>query len=157
MELMNGDISTYEQRFGWRMGEELFEQWTETQGYTLIRLGLSVMIDRGWELSPFIRNLPDYICITPKGRRLVQVKGSYNIKQQEHSLIPDMIKQYQTPHVPLYYAFCLTGHEPDLMTAQEVHDLYNEREPDLQYKMDGKIYRSLKDIKNDFSNHPSTP
>ena len=154
---MNGEVSTYEQRFGWRMGEELFEQWAADQGYELIRLGLSVMIDRGWELSPFIRNLPDYICITPKGKRLVQVKGSYSIKQQEHKLIPDMMKHYESTNVPLYYAFCLTGHEPDLMKAQEVYDLYLDRGPDLHYKMDGKAYRFLKDIKNDFSNHPSTP
>ena len=142
---MNGNDNNYHERSSAPVGEPLFEAWCMEKQFRCIRYNIdeSIRIPRYWEINPILRNVPDYLVITPKGKRVVQVKGTYNLKHQEYLMIPEFIKNYGTPKVPLYYAFCVRGENPVVLPAERVIVIYDHSGPDKQWESDGKIYRTL--------------
>jgi hypothetical protein len=140
--MMKGS-NTYAERFSVTTGETLFEEWCAEKGYQYIRLGFdTVAIPNFYQLNPFVRNLPDYLVVTDNGSRLVQVKGTFNFKEQEYRMLPEFISLYSSPDVPLYYAFCITDKYPLLLSAEELIGVYESSGSDRQWS-DGKVYRNL--------------
>jgi hypothetical protein len=133
----------YSDRLAATTGESLFEEWCGEQNYQCIRLGFGgVAVDCFYSLNPFVRNLPDYLVVTDNGSRLVQVKGTFNFKEQEYNMLDEFISKYSSDDVPLFYAFCITGKYPLLVSAQDVKRIYETSTPDRQWP-DGKVYRNL--------------
>lgn len=142
---MNGNNSYQERNSGRNLGEELFEQYcTEKQVY-FKKVGFDEKnnaIPHFYRLNPFIRNLPDYLVISDKGSRLVNIKGTANIKKIEVNMIPQFLEWYHSKECPLWYAFCFEGQNtPTFRTPDQVIELY-QKEQDKQWS-DGVKYRTL--------------
>jgi hypothetical protein len=143
---MNGNSSYSERNSGRNIGEELFEQYCVSKQVFYRRLGFDEKNDpipNFYSISPFIRNLPDYLVVSNKGSRLVNIKGTANIKASEVKMIPQFLEWYHSRECPLWYAFCFEGEsKPFFMTPDRVISLYQEAQ-DKQWN-DGVIYRTLR-------------
>lgn len=139
---MKGNNS-YSDRMSVTIGESLFEKWCDDNGYKWYRLGLSGPAIDGFKfMNPLLRNIPDYFVETDKGYRVVQVKGTFNIKQSEYEMLNDFISVYSSLKAPLFYAFCIRGKHPLLVSATELKKIYEESLPDRHWD-DGKAFRNL--------------
>lgn len=144
---MNGSNS-YQERNSIRhnRGEDIFLDYCERNNLTVRRLGFdekNAPVDRFYDLSQFIRNLPDFIVTSETKLTLVSVKGSLNLKQQEYEMIEGMAHLYETENCKLYYCFAL----PDRIiwktldgVAQAYIDAGIKKENTWP---DGKVYRTL--------------
>jgi len=142
---MNGNNSYTQRNSGRHLGEELFEQYCESKQVFFRKLGFdekSDPIPNFYSLSPFIRNIPDYLVVGNKGSRLVNVKGTANFKASEIAMIPQFIEWYHSRECPLWYAFCFSGQNtPTFRTPDQVIELYQQA-TDKQWN-DGVKYRTL--------------
>jgi hypothetical protein len=142
---MNGNNSYKERNSGINLGEELFEQYCRSKNVFFRRLGFDEKKDaipNFFDVSPFIRNLPDYLVVGNKGTKLVNIKGTANLKKSEVMMIPQFLEWYHTKECPLWYAFCFKGEsKPFFITPDRVIELYQDA-TDKQWN-DGKIYRTL--------------
>ena len=135
--------NTFQERMSVSIGESLFQQWCDDRGYKWHRLGLTGPTVDGFKfMNPLLRNIPDYFVETDNGCRVVQVKGTFNIKEQEYKMLPEFISLYSSPDVPLYYAFCITDKYPLLLSAEDLMRVYETSGSDRQWS-DGKVYRNL--------------
>ena len=135
--------NTFEERMSVSIGESLFQQWCDYRGYKWHRLGLTGPTVDGFKfMNPLLRNIPDYFVETTNGCRVVQVKGTFNIKQSEYNMLDEFISVYSSPDAPLFYAFCIRDKHPLLLSATELKRVYEESTPDRQWD-DGKVYRNL--------------
>lgn len=143
---MNGNSSYLERNSGVNLGEQLFEQYCIEKQVYFRRLGFDEKdgsIPHFYRLSPFIRNLPDYLVIGNKGSKLVNVKGTANFKKSEVNMIPQFLEWFNSKECPLIYAFCFKGErKPFFMTPDRVIELYQQA-IDKQWN-DGVTYRTLK-------------
>jgi hypothetical protein len=141
---MNGNNSFAERNAGANLGEELFEQYCKEKQVFFKRLGFDEKKDKiseFYKLPTYIRNLPDYLVVTPKGHRLIMVKGTANIKQAEVNMIPLFLEWYYSKDCPLYYAFCFKDKKIAFRTPDQVIELY-QGATDKQWS-DKVIYRTL--------------
>lgn len=142
--LGNGS-ETYLQRQAHRnVGEERFEEYCKQHNYKITRLGFdekNANVEHFYDINPFIRNLPDYLVTTPSGTRLVNVKGTGNIKQKEFEMIPEFKRWYSSSKIPLFYVFAFVS-KIVILGSDKVIDLY-QNSTDKQWH-DGVVYRSLK-------------
>ena len=143
---MNGNSSYKDRQSVPNTGEQLFEEYCNARKVWFRRLGFDEKNDSVpyfSRLSPFLRNLPDYLVVTEKRSMLIMVKGTANIKKEEIDKLPFFIEWYNSKECPLYYAFCFKGEKKPLFyTPERVIELYKQGY-DKQWS-DGKIYRSLK-------------
>ena len=143
---MNGNNSYTERNSGRNIGEELFEQYCINKQVSFKRIGFDEKNDpipNFYSINPFVRNIPDYIVFGDKGTKLVNIKGTANIKESEVRMIPQFIEWYHTKECPLWYAFCFADkNTPYFRTPDQVITLYQQG-VDKQWN-DGKIYRTLK-------------
>lgn len=143
---MNGNNSYSERNSGRNLGEELFEQYCIEKQVYFKKVGFdekSSAIPHFYRLNPFIRNIPDYLVIGNKGSKLVNIKGTANIKKTEVNMIPQFLEWYHSKDCPLWYAFCFSGQNtPTFRTPDQVISLYQQAE-DKQWN-DGVIYRTLR-------------
>lgn len=143
---MNNNSSYTQRNSARNLGEELFEQYCENKQVFFRRLGFDEKTDNipnFYSINPFIRNLPDYLVVTNKGSKLVNVKGTANIKASEITMIPQFIEWYHSRECPLWYAFCFSEkNTPTFRTPDQVIELYQMAE-DKQWN-DGVKYRTLK-------------
>lgn len=141
---MNGSMSYQERNSIKDLGEQLFEQYCEKQGYKAVRLGFDPKKDPikdFYKINPLLRNIPDYIVETPNGNFVVQVKGTANIKKKEVELIPLFLEWYSSKDAPLVYAFCFAERKPRLIYADQVIELYKNSADKVWG--DGVVYRTL--------------
>ena len=143
---MNGNNSYTERNSGRNIGEELFEQYCINKQVFFRRLGFDEKNDpipNFYSINSFIRNLPDYLVVGNKGTKLVNIKGTANIKESEVRMIPQFIEWYHTKECPLWYAFCFKGESiPFFMTPDRVIQLYQQA-TDKQWN-DGVTFRTLR-------------
>lgn len=124
-------------------GEDLFERWCGDNGHKWFRLGLTGPTIEGFRyLNPMLRNIPDYFVQTEHGCRVVQVKGTFNIKQSEYEMLDQMIATYSSKQCPFFYVFCIEGKHPLELLALDLPKIYEQSTPDRHWN-DGKIYRNL--------------
>jgi hypothetical protein len=126
-------------------GEQLFEEYCNAKQVQFFRLGFNEKnqeVPYFYEISPFIRNLPDYYVVTKTRRLLVMVKGTGNMKKKEVDMIPQFIEWYGSKEVSLYYAFCFKDKTVAFRTPDQVIELYQKAEADKRWT-DGVIYRTL--------------
>jgi hypothetical protein len=142
---MNANNSYAERNSGVNIGEQLFEEYCNNKKLFIRKLGFNEKDDpipNFYSLSPFIRNIPDYLVIGNKGPKLVNVKGTANFKTNEVSMIPQFIEWFNTKDCPLIYAFCFKGHNtPYFRTPDQVIELY-QKAVDKKWN-DGVKYRTL--------------
>lgn len=135
--------NSYQERMSVSIGESLFQQWCNDRGYKWYHLGITgPLLKYSSKLNPLLRNIPDYYVETDNGCRIVQVKGTFNIKQSEYEMLDEFISVYSSPEAPLFYAFCIRDKHPLLLSATELKRVYEESTPDRQWD-DGKVYRNL--------------
>lgn len=143
---MNGNSSYLERNSGINLGEQLFEEYCAKRQVYFKRLGFDEKdgsIPHFYRLSPFIRNLPDYLVIGNKGSKLVNVKGTANFKKSEVNMIPQFLEWFNSKECPLIYAFCFSGQNaPTFRTPDQVIELYQQAQ-DKQWN-DSVVYRTLK-------------
>lgn len=128
------------------IGEELFENYCESKGFHLVRLGFDshkANIPNFFNLNVYIRNLPDYVINTENGTYVVNVKGTDNFKQSEYRVLPEFGEWFSSKKAPLVYAFCFKENDrPILVFPEKIIKLYEEAKTDRQWS-DGVIYRCL--------------
>lgn len=126
------------------IGEELFLDWCQRNGWGSYRIGFDEkagFVKSFYQLSPLVRNIPDFVI--EKGERvfLVNVKGTSNIKRSERMMLPSLSLSFGSPSAPLVYAFCFQGSEVVFASAEDVIGLYDQA-LDRAWP-DGVVYRSL--------------
>ena len=145
---MNGD-NTYQERnsITHNRGEDIFLDYCERHNLTVHRLGFdekNAPVREFFNLSPFIRNLPDFIVTSDKKITLVNVKGSLNFKQKEYELLEGFGHLYETEHCSLYYCFAL----PNLLQWKSltgvVEAYENAGKENENTWPDGVVYRRLR-------------
>jgi len=145
LEKKDDGSRTYAERQTVRnVAEFLFEDYCAEKNYTITRVGFDEKnrnIDNFYRLSPFLRNLPDYIVNTPTNTFVVNVKGTGNFKQKEIELLPKFMEWYSSKEAELIYAFCFTGKKPIMLYVEEVLSKY-AKATDKQWP-DGVTYRNL--------------
>ena len=141
----NANETFFQRQSHINIAEELFQEWAERKNYSIYRLGFtekSNPIQKFYNLSDVLRNVPDYVIERGDKLFVVNVKGTGNIKQKEYRIIPELIKSYSSSKSPLIYAFCFKGYEPIFKTAEDVMRLY-EQGIDSKWN-DGIVYRHIK-------------
>ena len=139
-----GSASYQERQTVTNVAEFLFEYYCSEKEYKVTRVGFdekNKSVDHFYRLTPYLRNLPDYIVNTDKGTFVVNVKGTGNFKKKEIDLLPKLVECFSSKDAPLIYAFCFTGCDPILLYPDKVLDLY-EKSTDKQWS-DGVVYRNL--------------
>jgi len=127
-------------------GEAFFENYCLITNTKFHRVGFDEKnnnVEAFWRLSGLLRNLPDYVTNTVKGKTyVVAVKGTENFKQKEFELLPKMVEAFSSKEAPLIYAFCFKEKQaPIWVKPSEIIELYNKSQ-DQQWH-DGVIYRNL--------------
>jgi len=143
---MNGN-NTYQERnsISYNKGEDIFLEYCRDRGLEVTRLGFdekNASVSRFYDLSPFIRNLPDFIVTNGSKIILVNVKGSLNLKEQEFELLEGFAHLYESEHAKLYYTFCLSPSNIIWETLQNVSQAYLQ-ETEIKEWPDGKRYKTL--------------
>lgn len=138
---------TYEERqsVGVNIGEELFMNWCNRNGWHCTRLGFDekfANVGAFYNLSAILRNMPDYVIERDGKTFVVNVKGTPRIKENERLLLPDLITAYSSPKAPLIYAFCVRDQRIRFAEAEQVIELY-DCEHDQRWN-DGKIFRTIR-------------
>ena len=85
---MNGNNTFAERNKEPSKGEMLFEQYCKDRNVEFKRLGFDQHGDQlpfFWQINPLIRNLPDYYVITKTRAFFVMVKGTANMRSEEHT------------------------------------------------------------------------
>lgn len=132
------------QGVGVNIGEEIFEQWCERNGWNCTRLGFDekfANVGVFYNLNPVLRNMPDYVIQREQRTYAVNVKGTANIKEKERMLLPQLIAAYSSQHALLIYAFCIRNQRIKFADAEHIMQLY-DIEPDKQWH-DGVVYRTI--------------
>ena len=133
------------QGVGVNIGEEIFEQWCERNGWNCTRLGFDekfANVGAFYNLNPVLRNMPDYVIQRGERTFVVNVKGTPNIKEKERMLLPQLIDAYSSEKAPLIYIFCVRGDRVRFAEAEHIIELY-DIESDKQWH-DGVVYRTIK-------------
>ena len=143
---MNGN-NTYKERnsISYNKGEDIFLQYCKDKQLEVTRLGFdekNASVSRFYDLSPFIRNLPDFIVTNGEKIILVNVKGSLNLKETEYELLEGFAHLYETESTKLYYAFCLSHSNIIWETVERVAEAYLQ-EKEIKQWPDGKRYKTL--------------
>ena len=145
---MNGD-NTYQERnsINHNRGEDIFLDYCQQHNLEVHRLGFdekNAPVREFFNLSRFIRNLPDFIVTSDKKITLVNVKGSLNFKQKEYDLLEGFGHLYETEHCKLYYCFAL----PNMMQWKSltgVVEAYENAGKENEHTWpDGVVYRRLR-------------
>ena len=145
---MNGSNS-YQERNSiiHNRGEDIFLDYCQTHNLEVHRLGFdekNAPVREFFNLSPFIRNLPDFIVTSDKKITLVNVKGSLNFKQKEFEMLEGFGHLYESQHSKLYYCFAL----PNLLqwkSLEGVRGAYIAAgEKNEATWPDGVVYRRLR-------------
>lgn len=127
-------------------GEQLFIDYCRVEGYKLHRIGFDEKQDKVqgfYNLNKVIRQLPDFVCLSPASGRMavVSVKGTSKFKEEDYNNLNWMESVYSTPKAPLRFVFAIRG-QIYWRTTQEVAQLYRESSDEGQWS-DGKTYRVL--------------
>lgn len=125
--------------------EELFIQWAKRRCTYYARLGFDEKksnISLFYHLNPILRNLPDFIIKNNDKLFLVNVKGTVNIKEKEIKILPKLIETYASENVPMVYAFCFKGKEPQFIKTDKLFKLYESGTPGVW--TDGVVYKTIK-------------
>lgn len=127
-------------------GEQLFVDYCRVEGYKLHRIGFDEKQDKVqnfYNLNKVIRQLPDYVCISPASGRMavVSVKGTNKFKEQDFNNLSWLESVYASPKAPLRFVFAIRG-QIHWRTTQEVAELYRTATEEGQW-LDGKAYRVL--------------
>jgi len=143
---MNGN-NTYKERnsISYNKGEDIFLQYCKDKQLEVTRLGFdekNASVSHFYDLSPFIRNLPDFIVTNGEKIILVNVKGSLNLKETEYELLEGFAHLYETESTKLYYAFCLSHRNIIWETVESVAEAYLQ-EKEIKQWPDGKRYKTL--------------
>lgn len=141
---MNGNDSYAKRQTQPNVGEQYFEDYCNSMGFTYYKIGFDekrMNIPRFYELNVFLRNLPDYVVHTKNGMRIVNVKGTANFKKKEYDNLPLSGEWYSSKNAPLVYAFCFKGKTPIFLYPERIMLLY-EQSTDQQWD-DGVVYRNL--------------
>lgn len=143
---MNGD-NTYQERNSIKhnKGEDIFLDYCKRNNLTIVRLGFDEKnhpVQRFYDLPSFIRNLPDFIVTSEKKLILVNVKGSYNIKEKEFELMDGFEYHYSSANSKVYYAFCVNG-QVDWKKLDTVQEAYRA-ERQIKEWPDGVRYKTLR-------------
>lgn len=130
-------------------GEQLFVDYCRLEGYKLHRLGFDEKQDKVqgfYNLNKIIRQLPDYVCLSPASGRMavVSVKGTTKFKEDDYNNLRWLETVYSSPKAPIRFVFAIKG-QIHWRTIQEVADLYRASTEAGQWP-DGKTYKVL-DIK----------
>ena len=140
----NGKQSYAERQLVKNIGEDLFLDWCFKNQWKTYRLGFDEKeknVDNFFKLNPLLRNMPDFV-ITKKDKiRVINVKGTANIKTKEINLLPNIINLYSSENAPLVYAFCFENIDPIFKKVDEVLKLWSSSEDQKWH--DGVIYRKL--------------
>jgi hypothetical protein len=130
-------------------GEQLFIDYCRLEGYKLHRIGFDEKQDKVqgfFNLNKVIRQLPDYVCLSPASGRMavVSVKGTNKFKEEDYHNLTWLETVYASPKAPLRFVFAIRG-EVHWRTSIQVAELYRQATTEAQWP-DGKVYRVL-DIK----------
>jgi hypothetical protein len=130
-------------------GEQLFVDYCRLEGYKLHRIGFDEKQDKVqgfYNLNKVIRQLPDYVCLSPASGRMavVSVKGTNKFKQEDFNNLNWLETVYSTPKAPLRFVFAIRG-QVYWYTTSQVSELYRQATTEAHWP-DGKTYREL-DIK----------
>ena len=147
--MANGSNTYAERNSGVNQGEVLFEEYCAKKGYKIHKIGFDEKqnsISYFGDLNFFLRNLPDYVVNTGSELRVVQVKGSPNIKATEYDNIPLFMSYYSSKQAVLQYVFCFNpqpGNEfkPIWVYPETVMSLYDKGVPGVW--SDGVKYRKI--------------
>jgi len=147
--MANGSNTYAERNSVVYQGEVLFEEYCAKKGYKIHKIGLDEKqksISYFGDLNFFLRNLPDYVVNTGSELRVVQVKGSPNIKATEYDNIPLFMSYYSSKQAVLQYVFCFNpqpGNEfkPIWVYPETVMSLYDKGVPGVW--SDGVKYRKI--------------
>jgi hypothetical protein len=147
--LSNGSDTFQDRNANGSQGEKLFVEYCQKKGYKLHRIGFDETNDRlgdFYKLNFFLRNLPDFVVDTGSGMRVVQVKGSPNIKATEYDNIPLFMSYYCSKQAMLQYAFCFNPQpneefKPIWVYPDTVMSLYDKGVPGVW--SDGVKYRKI--------------
>lgn len=127
-------------------GEQLFIDYCRNEGYKLHRIGFDEKQDKVqnfYNLSKTIRQLPDFVCISPASGRMavVSVKGTNKFKEEDFNNLTWLESAYATPKAPLRFVFAIRG-QIHWKTVPEVAELYRTSTAEGEWP-DGKKYRIL--------------
>lgn len=127
-------------------GEQLFIDYCRLEGYKLHRIGFDEKQDKVqnfFNLNKVIRQLPDYVCLSPASGRMavVSVKGTSKFKEEDFNNLSWLETVYSTPKAPLRFVFAVRG-QIYWRTPIEVAELYRASTEEGQWP-DGKTYRVL--------------
>jgi hypothetical protein len=127
-------------------GEQLFIDYCRVEGYKLHRIGFDEKQDKVqgfYNLNKIIRQLPDYICLSPASGRMavVSVKGTNKFKEEDYNNLRWLETVYASPKAPLRFVFAIRG-QVYWKTSAEVAELYRQSVEEGQWT-DGKKYRVL--------------
>jgi hypothetical protein len=142
---MKGDNTYLERQSEPNVGELRFEKYCSQNSIPWQRLGFDEKnnnIPNFFNLSIYLRNLPDYLVVIDGQTNVVNVKGTGNFKSSELLKLPSFQSMYATNECPLLYAFCFAGNLPVLHTIGEIKQLY-EASSDKHWD-DGVVYRTLR-------------
>jgi hypothetical protein len=127
-------------------GEQLFVDYCRLEGYKLHRIGFDEKQDKVqgfYNLNKVIRQLPDYVCLSPASGRMavVSVKGTNKFKEEDYNNLSWLESVYATPKAPLRFVFAIRG-QIHWKTTVEVVELYRNATEEGRWP-DGKTYRVL--------------
>jgi len=127
-------------------GEQLFIDYCRTEGYKLHRIGFDEKQDRVqgfYNLNKVIRQLPDFVCLSPASGRMavVSVKGTNKFKEEDYNNLNWLESVYASPKAPVRFVFAIRG-QIHWYTTTQVAELYRQSTAEGQWS-DGKTYRIL--------------
>ena len=125
-------------------GEDIFIEWAIKEKWNICRLGFDEKnknVDNFFKLNPLIRNIPDFIVTKKDKIRVINVKGTANIKEKEIKILPKIVEIYSSFDAPLVYAFCFAGRKPIFKKVNEILELWEQGQNQSWH--DGVIYRKL--------------
>jgi hypothetical protein len=93
-------------------GEQLFVDYCRLEGYKLHRIGFDEKQDKVqgfYNLNKIIRQLPDYVCLSPASGRMevVSVKGTNKFKEEDYNNLTWLESVYASPKAPLRFVFAI--------------------------------------------------
>lgn len=125
-------------------GEDLFIEWASKEKWNIYRLGFDEKnknVDNFFKLNPLMRNIPDFIVTKKDKIRVINVKGTANIKEKEIKILPKIVEIYSSNNAPLVYAFCFSGRKPIFKKVNEILELWEQGQDSCWH--DGVVYRKL--------------
>ena len=144
---MGDGSQTFKERnlIPYNKGEEMFKAYCDRVGATYWQIGFNEKrsIPGYHHLTPFLRNLPDFIVHNPTTGKtvVVEVKGTLNYKQRDYERLHQLDETYGTDQAPYLIAFCISN-QVTWCTAQQVIDAYEWSTTVGQWP-DGVKYRTL--------------